>query len=1139
VDTFIVRHCRRLGWQRFFLTGLLVALVLPAVGQKSLNPSSSEREPESARLVRLRQRWFYRQRAYPLPRIPAFARLHALEQLRRMIRARQRSGFQPAGTVQAPADPSLAWTSIGPQPTNSLSFSPFVSGRVTALVVDPRDSTGNTIFLGAAEGGVWKSTDGGGTWMPLTDQEPSLAVGSLALDPSTSPSTIYVGTGEENFAIDSYYGAGVLKSTDGGATWARDNTFFNPSQPLDVNRAGPMIGAMAVQPVTAATTPKVLLAAVQGSGSALQSGVWRSTDGGMTWTHVLPGPIRVVATDVAFDPNDSGGQTTYAALGNTDASGGLNGVYKSTDAGQTWTQLTLPVSSSSMGRIALTVGPPASGQTTGEIFAAIASASSSAGPSSDLLGMFKSTDGGNTWTESSAALVAPSDGFCNDQCFYDLAIRVSPTNPNLVFAGGAALHATLIRSTDGGSTWSEVSGNRTSVNGLHVDVHALAFALPSSSLPNGALYAGNDGGVWSTADPTAGTIAWNNLNSTLAITQFYPGLSAHPSNFAFRSFGGTQDNGTQRFSGNLAWDNTGACGDGTYTAIDPATPSTVYATCAFVSSPLFFNLVKSFFNGDSTATSTSFLFAGNGIDASDNGNFIPPLVMDPENPSRLYFGTFRVWQTADGADSWNAISPDLTGGCTGDGVDCISTIAVAPTDANTILVGTGKASTSTTGTTVHAVIVTTSGGVTWSDVSAGLPARFVTRVAVDPRSSTALYATFSGFSGFDDTLGHVFQGQLAAGPSVVWTDISAPLVTCSAGSGALPNIPVNDIVIDPDIAGTLYVATDIGGFQGTLQAGGTAGACWQPLGSGLPNVAVLSLVMHHASRTLLAGTHGRSVWELPLGGLPAFHLSTISPASDDAGDPNSLTLTAVGTGFSANSMVQFSGSNLATSIVSGTEITASVPSSELATSQVAQIDVFDSTQSPNTTNALPFTLLAGFSVSATPIVPSIVTPGGSASFALTLTPRPGASASSVTLQPCTIAPPTSTIACSYSSNPVGLAASAESSTVTIATTARSAILPSSPGSSPVWPLGALPWLVAVASMLAAVALARSSKRTRLAIGLALGLLLVLLVFQAACGGGGGSSGASTPATQPGTYTITVPTSPPAQNGATSVQLTVQ
>ena len=184
---------------------------------------------------------------------------------------------------------------------------------------------------------------------------------------------------------------------------------------------------------------------------------------------------------------------------------------------------------------------------------------------------------------------------------------------------------------------------------------------------------------------------------------------------------------------------------------------------------------------------------------------------------------------------WSAISNDLTAGGT------LATIAVAPSDSNTVYVGSSDAN----------VQVTTNarvGGLaTWTDCSPGLPPRFVTMVAVDPLHSLTAYVTVSGFSGFNgDTKGHVFK---TVNGGANWTDIS----------GNLPNTPVNDIAIDPDISNTLYVGTDVGVFS--TSNGGTS---WSTLSSGLPTVAVLGLKFHHASRTLRAVTHGRSVWDLSL-----------------------------------------------------------------------------------------------------------------------------------------------------------------------------------------------------------------------------------------------------------------------------------
>jgi len=284
-------------------------------------------------------------RARPGGTIPAGARLAALERMNRMSASERRTS----------AGAEAVWIPIGPRPIDTLpeqsiggGGSPYASGRVAALAVDPRNA--DVAYVGAAGGGVWKTTDGGQNWTPLTDGQPSLAVGSIAIAPS-NPDIVYVGTGEQNNSGDSYYGAGILKSTDGGATWTQlAGPFVGPFSSSRTSGGGARIGALAVQRSNA----NVVLAAADRTPAA-SAGIYRTADGGQTWTLVIPG---AVGTDVVFNPANP--DTVYAALGTVNGST-TNGVYKSTDAGVTWTRsggagaTALPATG--VGRIALALAP--------------------------------------------------------------------------------------------------------------------------------------------------------------------------------------------------------------------------------------------------------------------------------------------------------------------------------------------------------------------------------------------------------------------------------------------------------------------------------------------------------------------------------------------------------------------------------------------------------------------------------------------------------------------------------------------------------------------------------------------------------------------------------------------------------------
>lgn len=929
-----------------------------------------------------RERWFYEQRAFPLGFIPFGIRQRAVA-AREAMRDRERrlgiGSFASGTQVAAPEVPpqthiplsTTSWTAIGPQPTASIFFKS-VSGRVSALAVDPNDTS--TIYVGGAQGGLWKSLDGGTTWTAMSDFEASLAVGAIAIDGTTNPSTIYVGTGEATNSIGSYYGAGILKSEDGGATWTQlgQATFLGPGGgPFSGGfspGAGARISSLAIRPGAGGNNAQLLAGVLifQTQDTGTSSGIYRSMDAGVTWTQVISG---AVGTEVLFDPTidtmgTGMGNIAYAALG-TIAGDPENGVYKSMDGGANWTKLAGGFPTANLGRIEIAIAASAP-QT---LYASVAN--SAAGNSDDLLGVFKTTNGGTTWTEPNTTDTRLKGGTstCSKQCWYDHVIRVHPNNPDVVYLGGAATGFGagdyLIRTTNGGGTWTGIASDSNPAppnnDRLHVDIQSMAFAVSAGNATQ--LFVGTDGGVWSTSVTSAtGVIDWINhngptagANTALSLSQFYPGHSIHPSDPDI-GIGGTQDNGTQRFAGTLGWPETFVCGDGGFTAIDPSVPTTVYAACQTI------DINKSL---DSGATFTS---ANGAIPTGTNGDrsaFIPPLIIDtnqnvaPFARRQLYFGTFRIWRgdsdpNASTAPTWTAISPDLTAGSGN-----IRAIAVSPHDSRIVWVGTSD------GRIQRTLDASGAGLANWGNVTgtAQLPNRVVTSLAIDPHvpNSQTVYATFSGFTLSPDNFGHVF---VTTNDGASWTDISS----------GLPNTPVNDIIVDPDVPGTLYVGTDVGVW---VKVGGADWTTLDPDPSdSLPNVAVLGIKLHRPSRILRASAHGRGMWDLLLANfVPTFNLASISPTSAPAGSGDT-TITVTGVGFATpSSTVRFNTTPLATTFVSATELTATIPAASLASGQTATIDVFDATQMPNTTNGLPFSVLNP-APTLTSISPTGAAPGG-------------------------------------------------------------------------------------------------------------------------------------------------------------------
>ncbi len=808
--------------------------------------------------------WLYAQRAYPKRSIPPAARLRAIEEWNREEARLKHPSIAISDEITDPNQQS-AWTPLGPAPIGQgQTFGTprvAVSGRVSTVVLDPgyNGATNQTIYLGAAQGGVWRSRDNGATWTPLTDDQPSLAMGAIATDP-TNLNVIYVGTGEGHLSGDSYYGAGLLKSTDGGVTWTQIGgpiSTGDPKQPAFLNAA---FHALVVDP----TAPSTLYAATEtgfvssASGAAAfpplgDRGIWKSTDGGMTWRNLNPPNLPALnraGTDVLLDPRDS--RRVFAAIS------GL-GIYRSTAAGEpgAWEKLTAGLPDSDLDRIKLAVGPPLAPAPNSTLYAAI-----SRNSNTRLLGVFKSTDGGTAWTQTTTP--APTTG----GTYYALALAVDPVDANIVYYGTLTnainTGGTFWRSRDGGQTWTDLSAGNGVTGGLHVDTHWIAVSPVNRNI----LFTANDGGVWRTESATADVVAWTSLNQSLNITQFYT-VALHPTDPNIL-LGGTQDNGTDRYDGNLNWFHSRG-GDGGAVLIDQSNPQVMYHTFInFNSASSAFTRIGPEISSDSGNTWTRRGCFGctaqpGGFNPADRLSDYAPMAQHTgftgAQGNVIYFGTHRLYRSADQGATWaglgastDGFGADLTKNIPdlnyGNGfpsyISAIAAHSALDRSANpvgeTIWIGTGD------GLVQFTSNAGALAGATFTNVTrAPLPNRYVTDIALDSNNRQRAVVVYSGFNAnTPEAPGHIFA---TGDQGATWTNIS----------GNLPDIPVTSVVIDPLLPGTIYIGTDLGAFQTS-----DGGAAWIRLSNGMPKVAVFMLRYHAASRSLIAATHGRGVYRLKL-----------------------------------------------------------------------------------------------------------------------------------------------------------------------------------------------------------------------------------------------------------------------------------
>jgi hypothetical protein len=837
----------------------------------------------------------YLQRAYPDVEISLDATLGA------------QSGW---ASLNAGAHSPGTWQLIGPSKATQPGVLDVLgagaqyvtAGRVTAMAIGPRCIRGACpIYVGAAGGGIWRAKDGlAGTpqWEFVSSSFATNAIGSINVDPNDSTGmTIYAGTGEPNISVDSEAGMGIYKSTDGGNTW----TLLPGSITAPSNFRGRAVASIAITPSGAilagiarafrgvSEVAEAVTSNPPTATSPASFGVYKSTDGGATFTNLTPtafGSARGV-NEVAVDPNN--GSIYYASFLGA-------GVWRSSDAGATWTQIKSPLSTpnnannTDRSEFAL-----ADDHGTTRMYAGIGG---SGGPQS----RFYRASNAQTATNASFTdmTTAQNINYCEGQCWYDNFVFSPKGHPDIVYLGGSFDYDQLfgggvsnargvLLSTDGGATWSDLTQDSgpNQANATHPDQHAMVVN-PTNPYQ---YWEGSDGGVVR-SDGNFGNVAYKcaargltgatltycqgllwrvpqqlySMNEGFSTLQFQSlSVSAqHPRN-NFQA--GTQDNGTWQFSGSSVVANQEMYGDGGQSAFSSADESLRVNTFSGQAHDVNFH------NGDPT----KWAFASGPILFSPEGSyFYPPIISDPNpaNAGSIFEGSFSVWRTQD----WGGPQAFLEANCPELGaipnpLVCGDFVPIGPaghTDLTSAFYGTTRrggavawiqrtpADTGTlwVGTGAGRVFLSHNGdaaasAVTFSRIdntAANSPGRFITGITIDPASSNHAWVSYSGYNvNTPAQPGHVFEVTWS-GASAIWADRSYNL----------PDLPITSVVRD-DVTGDLYAASDFGVMR--LAQSSTT---WTVAGTGLPNVEVPGLTIVPSARLLYAATHGRSAWFLQL-----------------------------------------------------------------------------------------------------------------------------------------------------------------------------------------------------------------------------------------------------------------------------------
>ncbi len=733
-----------------------------------------------------------------------------------------------------------SWTPVGPdeRPPGVSVFASHNLGRINCVAFHPTDT--NIIYAGTSQGGVWKTSDHGDTWNPISDDLPVLRISDIHVN-AKNPDELLICVGDYAYAgvalntddrkRNTHYGVGLYRSTDAGSTWSQTGLNYTLDE-LDYS----LLRRAYID---------------TGNGDMLAAGldgIWRSTNGGSSWNQTLDSLIW----DIEQDPNDP--KVMYASSGymyNLDE--GYAAIHKSSDFGKTWTTLNTGIPAREVQRVEIGIAPG----NTDYVYAV------TCGIDRGFHSFYRTTDGGANWTQrahrdSALNILAWSDGDgeFGGQGTYDLAIQVSPDDENLVFTGGINVWG----SEDGGANWKGASYwyHRDGYS-THADQHQFKYRALDKKY-----YVCNDGGLYRT--DSIGLIHWDsipvwpgnyqwptdweNLTNGMQITAFYR-LSISEDNPG-NILAGAQDNGTY-YKESGSWSNVYG-GDGMDNILHPTDPDILYVSSQYG------NLRRINSNGQGQGIADQ-------MNNVEEGEWTTPMALSPQDPDVVYAGFGNMWKSDYQGNFWNRISnfPDM--GSTGY-PNLISCFALNYQDPEDMYVGKrvyfsyGEPS----------AIWKRDGG-TWTNVSTGLPdSLYPTSLEIKAGSIDTAWVTYGGFA----DSAKVF---MTTDGGTNWTNYSQ----------GLPNIPVNVIKRQYYSGhGTMYLGTDVGIYLRT-----DTSSQWEPVNQDLPNVIVSDLEVHYNEEKLYASTFGRGVWTTDLRDTSAFPPpDTSQPTHSSIHLLNEVTLSA-------------------------------------------------------------------------------------------------------------------------------------------------------------------------------------------------------------------------------------------------------